>query len=471
MIIDDAPEVPKRRTRAASSSKLEDLELALMKQFADYQTSQTAFDLVTEQITHVENRDEEDHVQNSCQIIEERDEDEFVAETSEVFFSFLDSPVDSEDYGNSGRCGAAESYFRARDSAASLIQDYWLSRQTWRSIPDSAYALEVLRTHAHAQAASLIQVCWRRHRSGLPSDSTLSVCALAVQQRAAVRVQTWWRTCRVQPVLEETCGPMPLPIAMQPAPHEVSLAPQASTAIAGPSAPPSPAPPSGPRPPAARPVRTSPMHGALASVASPPANSWDASLRARELVHQALAPAATSAVRMDDEEDREQSSAGAAAHARASSLARGYQALGAAEFHCLDSDAEDDNPTSRVEVPPTPRTRRRLEAALMFSSAELAPAALVREKKRSASVVGSHVANAVASWEARAPSVPAGGCRRPQSAGAVRPDVKQHTFLGASSELAKVKDLQGLLKSEARLAEFGFLAGSGSRHLPRRVVA
>lgn len=233
--------------------------------------------------------------------------------------------------------------------------------------------------------------------------------------------------------------------------------------IAAPSAPAPPTPPPGPKPRVLRPgaalARSSPLSSSSVPVTSPPCTSWEASLRAREQVHQASAPAPANTIRMDDEEDREQSRACAAAvNARASSLARGYQALGGAEFHCLDSDAEDETPTSRVEVPPTPRTRRRLEAALMFSSAEPSPAEPAQQKKRSASVAGSVVANAVASWESRAaPDVPVGSRHRPHSAGAVRSEVLivgQHTF---SPKSAKVKNLEGLLKSEARLAEFSLL--------------
>lgn len=58
----------------------------------------------------------------------------------------------------------------------------------------------------------------------------------------------------------------------------------------------------------------------------------------------------------------------AATSTRASSLARGYQALGSAEFHCLDSDPEDAGSrtpsTARVAPSGKSQCRRRLETGL-----------------------------------------------------------------------------------------------------------
>lgn len=193
---------------------------------------------------------------------------------------------------------------------------------------------------------------------------------------------------------------------------------------------------------------------------------------------------------MDQDDDEEQGTQGIDAHPRASSIARGYQALGArTEFHCLDSDAEDAGsrapsvpcspartstfkaPVSRVIMPATPRTRpmsarKHLNAALQFSGAEPAPAAPApapapQRKQRPASASGNRVAAAVATWETKAQQQQQTATtvrQRPQSAGAIRssavPAPAKRSSLPdrgppAPLDIVDVMNLEGLLRKEA----------------------
>lgn len=317
--------------------------------------------------------------------------------------SALRDLAEDEETGRSVAWMLAEEHGWIADCAASLLQNFWLRRRMAASTARVMTALEtvaavVVQTKefphfGEEQAAFCIQKFWLHHRMAastakITADVEKIIAAArkeclpqVCEEQAAFCIQNFWLHRRMaassariraevaKAVVAVRTESKRLSDQEASAPQSDSLHSVASADVAvaeamsrsalclasasvvfmeakvnQPTAPYAPArsrpyisAPAGPKAPA--PQRRRPS--AASTAPAPPSVPRGFTSLRRE---SAPAPVA---FRMDDDEEGHDAAAAAATSARASSLARGYQSLGAVEFHCLDSDTEDTGSRTR----------------------------------------------------------------------------------------------------------------------------
>lgn len=295
----------------------------------------------------------------------------------------------------------------AREDAARLIQDRWFQYQLTKTTKDALTAFDALYIVARNDAARSLQRRWRRHSSKAVNGTVSLECVMVLPAVEPVALEAVPPILQMQEQVElKPAAPRSPPqnqgaradprrrnfgnrtVATHPAAEAMPERPQSAVAaqVQAPPSPPMPRPPTAPTPrsptapnsPAgfrgnriasrASAKAPAPTADSSAAVPAPPpsppvSGSSRRTFKSRPSsgVDKRAAAREPVVFRMDDDAD-EPTAAPAASAVRTSSLARGYQALGA-EVHAMDSDPEDGS-----KIVPKPSPPRHTKASAAFSS-------------------------------------------------------------------------------------------------------